>query len=177
MQAIKLTLIVAGACAGAMLGIASGKAEPSSSELLLQKLSAQQVALSRELSAVRVQLAQREHAWAAPVAVRAPGDESARPVQEVAPYDDEPQVQEPAPGPAEPAAKPLDAASLEAQQLGTRILDEASADGTWDQARALGFRAQLMRLGGPEHSALARSLMVRINRGEIVPEACLPGLF
>ena len=175
MHAAKLTLIVAGVCAGGLLGLSSSRAEPSSSERLLREMSAQQVALSRELAAVRAELRARDER---PAVVRVQTVSAPEPVAgEVAPYDDEPEADaQEAPAP-EPSAQPRDEAAREAQQLGQRLLDEASADGAWDQARALGFRAQLMRLAEPEHSALARSLMVRINRGEIVPEASLPGLF
>ena len=176
MQLTKLSLIVAGVCVGGLLGLSSGKAEPSGSELLLQKMSAQQLALTRELSAVRAELRAQEHATTVVHVPTLRASEQDGAAEEPAPYDDEPEP-EAHREPALATPKASDPVVLEAQRAGQRILDEAAADGTWDQARALGFRAQLMRLAEPEHSALARSLMVRINRGEIVPEPELPGLF
>lgn len=172
MHAAKLTLIVAGVCAGGLLGLSSSRAEPSSSERLLREMSAQQVALSRELAAVRAELREQDRQVVHVETVRSPA-----PALPEAPYDEELEADPREASAAQPAVRVLDEAAREAQRLGQRILDQAAADGRWDQARALGFRAQLMQLAEPEHSALARGLMVRINRGEIVPEPELPGLF
>jgi hypothetical protein len=166
MRTAKLTVLLLGLAVGAVQGVRARSSEPSEAEKRVLQLSAAQRELTRELVAVRAELRAQARATSdlslrlarlreRPVDATAPA---------VAPLDSQTQLpQEALAHGARPAVQP----DLEALQATERLLDEAAADGIWDEARALLFRVRLGQLSAEHSRQLLLQLTRMVNDGEL----------